>query len=59
MTEREKAIKGLQECDLNGGRIGNCPYKDAILSMLKEQEETIKQKDKEIEDLIEAYNFEH
>jgi hypothetical protein len=27
--------------------------------LLKEQEETIKQKGKEIEDLIEAYNFEH
>lgn len=29
------------------------------LALLKEQEATIKQKDKEIEGLIEAYNFEH
>lgn len=32
------AIQGLQECNLNGGKIGNCPYKDAILAMLKERE---------------------
>lgn len=31
------AVQGLQECDLNGGKIGNCPYKDAILAMLKER----------------------
>lgn len=35
--DREKVIKGIQECDLNGGLIGNCPYK-GILAMLKEQE---------------------
>ena len=35
--EREKIIKGIQECDLNGGLIGNCPYK-GILQLLKEQE---------------------
>lgn len=37
MIDREKVIKGIQECDLNGGLIGNCPYK-GILAMLKEQE---------------------
>jgi len=37
MSDREKVIKGIQECDLNGGLIGNCPYK-AILLLLKEQE---------------------
>lgn len=35
--EGEKMIKGIQECDLNGGLIGNCPYK-GILLLLKEQE---------------------
>lgn len=35
--DREKVIKGIQECDLNGGLIGNCPYK-GILALLKEQE---------------------
>lgn len=35
--DREKVIKGIQECNLNGGLIGNCPYKD-ILLMLKEQQ---------------------
>ena len=35
--DREKVIKGIQECDLNGGRAENCPYKD-ILFLLKEQE---------------------
>ena len=40
MPDREKVIKGIQECDLNGGLIGNCPYKD-ILFLLKEQEESI------------------
>ena len=39
--DREKVIKGIQECDLNGGLIGNCPYK-GILALLKEQEATIK-----------------
>ena len=38
MADREKVIKGIQECDLNGGLIGNCPYK-GILAMLKEQED--------------------
>ena len=37
MLDREIVIKGIQECDLNGGLIGNCPYKD-ILALLKEQE---------------------
>lgn len=37
MSDREKVIKGIQECDLNGGLIGNCPYK-GILLLLKEQE---------------------
>ena len=37
MADREKIIKGIQECDLNGGLIGNCPYK-GILLLLKEQE---------------------
>ena len=37
MIEREKLIKGIQECNLNGGLIGNCPYK-GILLLLKEQE---------------------
>lgn len=35
--DRENIIKGIQECDLNGGLIGNCPYK-GILALLKEQE---------------------
>lgn len=37
MLDREKVIKGIQECDLNGGLIGNCPYK-GILTLLKDQE---------------------
>ena len=37
MPDREKIVKGIQECDLNGGLIGNCPYK-GILDLLKEQE---------------------
>lgn len=37
LMEMENLIKGIQECDLNGGLIGNCPYK-GILVMLKEQE---------------------
>lgn len=37
VNDREKIIKGIQECDLNGGLIGNCPYK-GILMLLKEQE---------------------
>lgn len=35
--DRERVINGIQECDLNGGLIGNCPYK-GILALLKEQE---------------------
>ena len=38
MIDKKKVINGLKECDLNGGFIGNCPYKDEILSLLKEQE---------------------
>ena len=47
--DRDKVIKGIQECDLNGGLIGNCPYK-GILALLKEQEETIKNLEQEIRD---------
>lgn len=36
--DMEQAIKGIQECDLNGGLYGNCPYK-GILALLKEQDE--------------------
>ena len=36
MIDKEKVIKGIQECDLNGGLIGDCPYK-GILSLLREQ----------------------
>lgn len=36
MSDKEKVIKGIQECDLNGGLIGNCPYKEIVL-LLKEQ----------------------
>lgn len=43
--DREKVIKGIQECDLNGGLIGNCPYK-GILSLLKEQEAEIERLEK-------------
>jgi predicted nucleic acid-binding Zn-ribbon protein len=48
MVDIEKVIKGIQECDLNGGLIGNCPYK-GILFLLKEQEERLRklQKDKD------------
>ena len=35
--DRETIVKGIQECDLKGGLIGNCPYK-GILTLLKEQE---------------------
>ncbi len=41
MPDREKVIKGIQECDLNGGLIGNCPYKEIVL-LLKEQEAMLK-----------------
>lgn len=37
MPDREKVIKGIQECDLNGGLIGNCPYKE-VVELLKEQD---------------------
>lgn len=40
----EELIKGMQECDLNGGLIGNCPYK-GILALLKEQSEIVRCKD--------------
>lgn len=45
---REEVIKGIQECDLNGGRIGNCPYK-GILLLLKEQPEIVQCKDCKME----------
>lgn len=38
--DREAIVKGIQECDLNGGLIGNCPYK-GILTLLKEQEAVV------------------
>ena len=38
MIDKETVINGLQECDLNGGLIGNCPYKDAVFSLLKDRE---------------------
>jgi len=44
--DREKVIKGIQECDLNGGLIGNCPHK-GILALLKEQEAVTIKKTKE------------
>ena len=37
---RDELIKGIQECNLNGGLNGNCPYK-GILVILKEQEKEI------------------
>jgi hypothetical protein len=62
MPDLEKAIKGLHECDLNGGKIGNCPYKDAIIERLKEKEdlgteltnavELIHKKNERIEELL-------
>ena len=39
MPDLKELVQGIQECDLNGGRIGNCPYKE-ILLLLKEQEAT-------------------
>lgn len=38
MIDRDKVIKGIQECDLNGGLIGNCPCKN-ILALLKDEKE--------------------
>lgn len=40
MIDRDAVIKGIQECNLNGGLIGNCPYK-GILALLKEKEKEI------------------
>ena len=37
MNYRDELIKGIEECDLNGGLIGNCPYK-YIITLLKEKE---------------------
>ena len=37
LPDCEKLIKGIEECDLNGGMIGNCPYKE-ILLLLKDRE---------------------
>lgn len=65
MPDREKVIKGL-ECCQPPYDCHNCPYdwdycfmknqlhKDA-LDLLKEQDETIKKQQEEIEDWIEAY----
>lgn len=60
---------------MSGDECRKCPYNDECLNtdppigtahlaanalaLLKEQEATIKQKDKEIEGWIEAYSFEH
>lgn len=44
MSDMENVIKGIQECDLNGGLIGNCPYK-GILDLLKEQPQIVRCKD--------------
>lgn len=63
----DKVIHGLK---VVGGYLDMKSYTDNIafnliprikdaLELLQEQEETIKQKDKEIEEWIEAYNFEH
>ena len=51
-VDREKVIKGIQECDLNGGLIGNCPYK-GILALLKEQEAMIK----DLEEAVSNWEF--
>ena len=40
MIDRNMLIKGIEECDLNGGIIGNCPYKEIIV-LLKEKEKEI------------------
>ena len=55
MIDKEKVIKGIQECDLNGGLIGDCPYK-GILALLREQEavEPIK---KEMVEITARYEF--
>jgi len=51
MPDREKFIQGIQECDLNGGKIGNCPYKEIVL-LLKEQEQQIRELQDQVEYLI-------
>jgi len=40
MIHSEELVKGIQDCDLNGGKIGNCPYKE-IIELLKAQEKEI------------------
>lgn len=62
MINRVEIIKGIQECDLNGGLIGNCPYKE-ILTLLIEQEriiakqiEIIKKADEALESIKEKIN---
>lgn len=40
MFDKDRLIKGIEECDLNGGLLGNCPYKD-ILILLKHREQEI------------------
>ena len=47
--DMEKVIKGLQECNLNGGRVGNCPYKDSILATIQELMDRMIPKEKEVE----------
>ena len=37
MIKKDEIIKGIEECDLNGGWYGNCPYKE-ILILLKEKD---------------------
>ena len=39
--KKEDLIKGIQECDLNGGLIGNCPYKE-IIELLKEHSDIVR-----------------
>lgn len=51
----EKAIKGIQECDLNGGRTGNCPYKD-VIALMKEQESEIKRLKSELHGLGDLFH---
>lgn len=40
MFDKDRLIKGIEECNLNGGLLGNCPYKD-ILILLKHREQEI------------------